>query len=76
MHVKEGYFFIPPKQVTSPTCGPPPQCKQALRDHMEQSSNSSELLATFSEYFVMTVMRHPSSWESLDLLVFRRSPLG
>ena len=33
----------------------------SLTDHMEQSSNSSELLATFSEYFVVTVMRHPSS---------------
>ena len=76
MHVKEGYFFTTPKQVTSPTWGPPPPCKQALRDHMEQSSNSSELLATFSEYFVVTGMRQRSSWESLDLLVFRRSPLG
>ena len=30
MHVKEGYFFTPPKQVTSPTWGLPPPCKQAL----------------------------------------------
>ena len=30
LHVKEGYFFTPPKQVTSPTWGPPPPCKQAL----------------------------------------------
>ena len=43
---------------------------------LEQSANSSELLATFPEYFVATVMRHPNSWESLDLLVFHRSPLG
>ena len=43
---------------------------------LEQSANSSELLATFSEYFVVTVMRRPRSWESLDFLVFRRSPLG
>ena len=54
---------------------------KSLKDHMEQSSleqsaNSSELLAMFSEYFVVTVMRHPRSWESLDFLVFRRSPLG
>ena len=28
--VKEGYFFTPPKQVTLPTWGPPPPCKQAL----------------------------------------------
>ena len=46
------------------------------RQHLEQSANSSELLSTFSEYFVVTVMRHPNSWESLDLLVFRRSPIG
>ena len=32
MHVKEGYFFTPHKQVTSPTCGSPPPCKQALND--------------------------------------------
>ena len=31
MHVKEGYFFTPHKQVTSPTWGPPPPCKQALK---------------------------------------------
>ena len=26
LHVKEGYFFTSPKQVTSPTWGPPPLC--------------------------------------------------
>ena len=31
MHVKEGYFFTSPKRVTSPTWGPPPPCKQALK---------------------------------------------
>ena len=31
MHVKAGYFFTSPKRVTSPTWGPPPPCKQALR---------------------------------------------
>ena len=31
MHVKESFFFfISPKQVTSPTWGPPHSCKQAL----------------------------------------------
>ena len=30
LHVKEGYFFTPPKRVTSPIWGPPPSCKQAL----------------------------------------------
>ena len=53
----------------------------SLKDHMEQSSleqsaNSLELLATFFGYFSVTVMRHPSSWEILDLLVFRWSPIG
>ena len=33
MHVKEGYFFTPPKQVSSPTWGPPPPCKQALTNN-------------------------------------------
>ena len=33
MHVKEGYFFTPPKQVSSPTSGPPPPCKQALTNN-------------------------------------------
>ena len=30
LHVKEGYFFTPPKGVTSPIWGAPPLCKQAL----------------------------------------------
>ena len=30
LHVKEGYFFTPPKQFISPTWGPPPSCKQGL----------------------------------------------
>ena len=47
-----------------------------FQSSLEQSANSSELLATFSGYFVVTVMRRPRSWESLDFLVFRRSPLG
>ena len=29
LHVKEGYFFTPPKRVTSPTWGPPLPRKQA-----------------------------------------------
>ena len=43
---------------------------------LEQRANSLELLATFFGYFSVTVMRHPSSWEILDLLVFRWSPIG
>ena len=31
LHVKQGYFFTAPKRVNSPTCGPPPPCKQAFR---------------------------------------------
>ena len=31
LYLKEGYCFTPPKRVTSPTWGPPPPCKQALR---------------------------------------------
>ena len=34
MHVKEGYFFTPPKRVTSPTWGPSPPGKQGLRNVM------------------------------------------
>ena len=30
LHVKDLYFFTPPKRVTSPTWGPPPPSKQAL----------------------------------------------
>ena len=30
LHVKEGYFFTPPKRVTSPIWGPPPPYQQAL----------------------------------------------
>ena len=33
LHVKEGYFFTPPKGVTSPIWGPPPSCKQALKHY-------------------------------------------
>ena len=35
LHVKEGNFFTPPKRVTIPTWGPPPPCKQALRNVMD-----------------------------------------
>ena len=52
----------------------------SLKDHVEQSSseqsaNSSELLRS-PGISLCPVMRHPSSWESLDLLVFPRSTLG
>ena len=30
MRVNAGYFFTPPKRVTSPPWGSPPPCKQAL----------------------------------------------
>ena len=30
LHVKEGYFFTPPKQFISPTWGSPSSCKQGL----------------------------------------------
>ena len=32
LHVNEGYFYTPPEQVTSPTWGLPPPCKQALSE--------------------------------------------
>ena len=35
LHVKEGYFFTPPKRLTSPTWGLPPPCKQAPRNVMD-----------------------------------------
>ena len=35
MHVKEGYFFTPPKRVTLPTWGPSPPGTQALRSVMD-----------------------------------------
>ena len=35
LHVKVGYFFTPPKQVTLPTWGPPHPCKHALRNVMD-----------------------------------------
>ena len=35
----------PPKQVTSPTWGPPPQCKQAL-NHEEESQHYMKLKST------------------------------
>ena len=35
LHVKEGYFFTPPKQVTLPTWGTPLPCKQALTNVMD-----------------------------------------
>ena len=31
LHVKEGYFFTPPKRDTSSTWGPPLPCKQTLK---------------------------------------------
>ena len=34
LHVKEGYFFTPPKRVTLPTWGPSPPGTQALRSVM------------------------------------------
>ena len=47
MHVKEGYFFTPPKRITLPTWGPPPPYKQALRNvtdwhnrHFEWQANA------------------------------------
>jgi len=39
LHVKEGYFFTPPKRVTSPTLGPPPSCKQALHKEIKDYSH-------------------------------------
>ena len=41
MHVKEGYSFTSPKRVTSPTWGPPPPCKQALKAVNESNGDSA-----------------------------------
>ena len=37
LHVEEGSFLTPPKQVTPPTWGPPPSCKQALTVKLRKS---------------------------------------
>ena len=44
MHVKAGYFFTPPKRVTSPTWGPPPPCKQALKLFLSKKKKDALLL--------------------------------
>ena len=40
MHIKEGYFFTPPKRVTSPTWGTPPPRKQVLGHRQGSSTNN------------------------------------
>ena len=37
---KRQVFFTPPEQVTSPTWGPPPPCKQALKGPVSWQSSS------------------------------------
>ena len=54
LHVKEGYFFTPPKRVTSPTWGPPPPCKQALSPNSDQHQFSPGNISTLSIETVMT----------------------
>ena len=44
MHVKEGYCFPPPKQVTSPSWGPPPPCKQALSANLCTSGKAKNVI--------------------------------
>ena len=58
LRVKEGYFFSPPKRVTSPTWGPPTPCKQALSvnyypsDYAPQYLILSNLYSKLSLYFL------------------------
>ena len=43
-HVNEGYFFISPKWITSPTWGPSLPCKQTLNERRERMRWSHDQL--------------------------------
>ena len=57
----------PPRQVTSPTWGPPPPCKQALNTRRNKEILSAEhwLLDRFVDLVVMLLKNWPSQTPNL-----------
>ena len=48
LHVNAGHFSTTTRRVTSPTWGPPPPCKQALKRHQLELIRSNKKLCFYS----------------------------